>query len=138
MPRGTATIPAPPRLISPPFVKLSEKVYAKLESVNPGGSIKDRPVKWIIDHQPHLGSKIVDLSSSFEWDSDCGDVYLYTSKGFNFGDFHWSALWSFQNHSDDHNIDVKISKTYKFISNRDIKEGEELFENYNLSTKEWL
>ena len=95
-------------------------------------------VKWIIDHQPHLGSKIVDLSSSVEWDSDCGDVYLYTSKGFNFGDFHWSALWSFQNHSDDHNIDVKISKTYKFISNRDIKEGEELFENYNLSTKEWL
>ena len=24
------------------FVKLSEKLYAKLESVNPGGSIKDR------------------------------------------------------------------------------------------------
>tara|TARA_A100001011_G_scaffold400795_1_gene518966 strand:- start:11636 stop:12571 length:936 start_codon:yes stop_codon:yes gene_type:complete len=33
-----------------PFVRLSEKIYAKLESVNPGGSIKDRPVKWIIDH----------------------------------------------------------------------------------------
>ena len=33
-----------------PFIKLSEKIYAKLESVNPGGSIKDRPVKWIIDH----------------------------------------------------------------------------------------
>tara|TARA_B100001750_G_scaffold229859_1_gene225743 strand:+ start:2375 stop:3301 length:927 start_codon:yes stop_codon:yes gene_type:complete len=33
-----------------PFVKLSDKVYAKLESVNPGGSIKDRPVKWILDH----------------------------------------------------------------------------------------
>jgi cysteine synthase A len=32
-----------------PFVRLSEKVYAKLESVNPGGSIKDRPVKWILD-----------------------------------------------------------------------------------------
>ena len=32
-----------------PFVKLSEKLYAKLESVNPGGSIKDRPVKWILD-----------------------------------------------------------------------------------------
>ena len=26
-----------------------DKIYAKLESVNPGGSIKDRPVKWIID-----------------------------------------------------------------------------------------
>ena len=33
-----------------PFVQLSDKIYAKLESVNPGGSIKDRPVKWIIDH----------------------------------------------------------------------------------------
>jgi len=33
-----------------PFVKLSTKLYAKLESVNPGGSIKDRPVKWILDH----------------------------------------------------------------------------------------
>ena len=32
-----------------PFVKLSDKLYAKLESVNPGGSIKDRPVKWILD-----------------------------------------------------------------------------------------
>ena len=32
-----------------PFIKLSNKVYAKLESVNPGGSIKDRPVKWILD-----------------------------------------------------------------------------------------
>ncbi len=33
-----------------PFVQLSDKIYAKLESVNPGGSIKDRPVKWIIDN----------------------------------------------------------------------------------------
>tara|TARA_Y100000590_G_scaffold461926_1_gene624742 strand:+ start:328 stop:1269 length:942 start_codon:yes stop_codon:yes gene_type:complete len=32
-----------------PFIKLNEKVYAKLESVNPGGSIKDRPVKWIMN-----------------------------------------------------------------------------------------
>ena len=27
-----------------PFVQLSEKLYAKLESVNPGGSIKDEDV----------------------------------------------------------------------------------------------
>ena len=33
-----------------PFVQLTDKIYAKLESVNPGGSIKDRPVKWIIDN----------------------------------------------------------------------------------------
>ena len=38
-----------------PFVQLSEKIYAKLESVNPGGSIKDRPVKWIIDDAEKKG-----------------------------------------------------------------------------------
>jgi len=38
-----------------PFVKLSEKLYAKLESVNPGGSIKDRPVKWILDDAEERG-----------------------------------------------------------------------------------
>ena len=32
-----------------PMIKLSDKLYAKLESVNPGGSIKDRPVKYILD-----------------------------------------------------------------------------------------
>jgi len=38
-----------------PFVKLSDKLYAKLESVNPGGSIKDRPVKWILDDAEDKG-----------------------------------------------------------------------------------
>ena len=38
-----------------PFVKLSNKLYAKLESVNPGGSIKDRPVKWILDDAEEKG-----------------------------------------------------------------------------------
>ena len=38
-----------------PFLKLSEKLYAKLESVNPGGSIKDRPVKWILDKSEKMG-----------------------------------------------------------------------------------
>ena len=33
-----------------PMIKLSDKLYAKLESVNPGGSIKDRPVKYILDY----------------------------------------------------------------------------------------
>ena len=38
-----------------PFVQLSDKIYAKLESVNPGGSIKDRPVKWILDDAEERG-----------------------------------------------------------------------------------
>ena len=51
-----------------PFVQLSEKIYAKLESVNPGGSIKDRPVKWIIDNAEKngllaLGDTIIEATS---------------------------------------------------------------------------
>jgi len=38
-----------------PFVKLSDNLYAKLESVNPGGSIKDRPVKYILDRAEEDG-----------------------------------------------------------------------------------
>ena len=38
------------RVGNTPMIKLSDKLYAKLESVNPGGSIKDRPVKYIIDY----------------------------------------------------------------------------------------
>jgi cysteine synthase A len=32
-----------------PMIKLSDRLYGKLEAVNPGGSIKDRPVKYILD-----------------------------------------------------------------------------------------
>ena len=38
-----------------PFVKLSDNLYAKLESVNPGGSIKDRPVEYILDEAESRG-----------------------------------------------------------------------------------
>ena len=32
-----------------PLIKLSDKLYGKYEALNPGGSIKDRPVKYILD-----------------------------------------------------------------------------------------
>ena len=38
-----------------PLIKLSDKLYGKLESVNPGGSIKDRPVKYILDDAEEQG-----------------------------------------------------------------------------------
>ena len=38
-----------------PMIQLSDKLYAKLEAVNPGGSIKDRPVKYILDALEHDG-----------------------------------------------------------------------------------
>ena len=38
-----------------PLIKLSDKLYGKLEAVNPGGSIKDRPVKYILDRYEEDG-----------------------------------------------------------------------------------
>ena len=51
-----------------PFVQLSNKIFAKLESVNPGGSIKDRPVKWILDNAEknnllNYGDTIIEATS---------------------------------------------------------------------------
>ena len=43
------------RVGNTPMIKLSDKLYAKLESVNPGGSIKDRPVKYILDRAEEDG-----------------------------------------------------------------------------------
>ena len=38
-----------------PLVKISDRLYGKLEAVNPGGSIKDRPVKYILDRAEENG-----------------------------------------------------------------------------------
>jgi cysteine synthase A len=38
-----------------PLIKLSDKLYGKLEALNPGGSIKDRPVKYILDKAEENG-----------------------------------------------------------------------------------
>ena len=47
-----------------PLIKLSDKLYGKLESVNPGGSIKDRPVKYILDSMDlNKGDTIVEATS---------------------------------------------------------------------------
>ena len=47
-----------------PFIKLSDKLYGKLEAINPGGSIKDRPVKYILDHMDlERGDTIIEATS---------------------------------------------------------------------------
>jgi cysteine synthase A len=38
-----------------PLIQLSDKLYGKLEAINPGGSIKDRPVKYILDRAEQKG-----------------------------------------------------------------------------------
>ena len=47
-----------------PLIKLSDKLYGKLEAVNPGGSIKDRPVKYILDRMDlEKGDTIIEATS---------------------------------------------------------------------------
>ena len=47
-----------------PLIQLSDKLYGKLEAVNPGGSIKDRPVKYILDNIDYeKGDTIVEATS---------------------------------------------------------------------------
>lgn len=47
-----------------PLIQLSDNLYGKLEAVNPGGSIKDRPVKYILDSMDlKSGDTIVEATS---------------------------------------------------------------------------
>ena len=47
-----------------PLIQLSDKLYAKYEALNPGGSIKDRPVKYILDRMNlEEGDTIVEATS---------------------------------------------------------------------------
>ena len=47
-----------------PVIELSDKLYGKLESVNPGGSIKDRPVKYILDRMKlKKGDTVIEATS---------------------------------------------------------------------------
>ena len=46
------------------LIQLSNKLYAKYEALNPGGSIKDRPVKYILDNMDlEKGDTIVEATS---------------------------------------------------------------------------
>ena len=47
-----------------PLIQLSDKLYGKYEALNPGGSIKDRPVKYILDNIDYeKGDTIVEATS---------------------------------------------------------------------------
>jgi len=47
-----------------PNIQISDKLYGKLESINPGGSIKDRPVKYILDRMKlKRGDTLVEATS---------------------------------------------------------------------------
>ena len=91
-------------------------------------------IDWILSIQPQIGSKVND--PDLWWSEEDGPIWLYTIKGLN-----WQTTWFFQNHSDNSNVDgftKGSTRVFKFIANRDIEEGEELFENYDDYIDEWI
>ena len=64
---------------------------------------------------------------------------MYTTKGLNL-----QTNWFFQNHSDNPNVNTfptDNSRIFICITNRDIEEGEELFENYDefaIISSQWV
>jgi hypothetical protein len=90
-------------------------------------------IKLLYDTQPQLGSRINEMD---RWNPSDGPIWAYTRKGFN-----WQTTWFFQNHSDNPNVDcftTKDPKMFTLVANRDIEEGEELFESYDSYIDEWM
>jgi hypothetical protein len=89
-------------------------------------------VDMIISAQPSVGSKLCD--SDFVWKEEYGPLWMYTNQNMN-----WINYWWHQNHSDNPNLDVFVmgDREFKYISNRDIKEGDELFESYDSWVDDW-
>ena len=88
-------------------------------------------LRCVYDMQINVGVK--PNRKDFTWKHEYGRLWMYTTKGLN-----WQSNWFFQNHSTNPNVDVEVlgQRDFKYITNRDIKEGEELLENY-LDYDDW-
>ena len=96
-------------------------------------TLPDGVVGCIYDIQPQMGT--ITNSTGFGWEHAYGPLWVYTTKGLN-----WQTNWFFQNHSDNPNVNTFPTdnpRIFKFIADRDIKEGEELFENYDDYSYKW-
>ena len=91
-------------------------------------------IKWILESQPHAGSEVCE--DSFNWTDKMGPVWMYTMENLN-----WQTTWYFVNHSlENPNVSVHSTghpRVFKYITLRDIYEGEEILENYNEHTSAW-
>jgi hypothetical protein len=101
----------------------SVKVWVDWEDIShfPKGLLR-----CVYDVQAQAGLKVMD--EDFEWSESDGQLWMYTTKGLNY-----QSTWFFQNHSDTPNLDgyTRGDRDFYYIANRDIEEGEELFEDYN-------
>ena len=91
------------------------------------GNLPQGIIDWFTAIQPHVGTKVI--YPDFKWKEEYGPLWTYTNKGMNF-----QSTWYFSNHSDNANTDSYATdnpRVYKFITNRDIEKGEELFDDYD-------
>jgi len=91
-------------------------------------------IDWILTIQSQIGSKVCE--PNLWWSDKDGPIWLYTIAGMN-----WIHNWFFQNHSDNPNVDTYMTshpRVWTHIANRDIKEGEELLENYDVCADNFI
>ena len=89
-------------------------------------------LRCLYDMQINVGIKPMD--EDFTWKEEYGRLWIHTTKGLN-----WQSNWFFQNHSTNPNVDAEVMglRDFKYITNRDVKKGEELFENYLDYIDDW-
>ena len=87
-------------------------------------------LRCVYDIQAQCGLKV--MGDNFTWSKSLGPLWMYTTKGLNY-----QSTWFFQNHSETPNLDWThgVGRDFVYIANRDIKEGDELLENYD--SNEW-
>ena len=89
-------------------------------------------LRCLYDMQINVGVK--PFQKDFTWKEEYGRLWIHTTEGLN-----WQSNWFFQNHSTNPNVDVEVMglRDFKYITNRDVEKGEELFENYLDYIDDW-
>jgi hypothetical protein len=113
IPKGTSVYDLSPK---------SVKVWVEWEDIS---HFSKGLLRCVYDIQAQCGLKVMD--EDFTWSKSDGSLWMYTTK-----DLNYQSNWFFQNHSDTPNLDgfTRGDRDFYYIANRDIEEGEELFEDY--------
>lgn len=94
-------------------------------------------VEWCLVSQPQVADLVMDEKKLYDdfFNGKYESMWAYTNQGMN-----WQTNWFFVNHSYEPNVDtisMKHPRKMKYVSNRDIKIGEEILEDYNGFTETW-
>ena len=117
---------------------LAEKSVYGWIPIDEAKTIPNGVLRWALEGQPQADLDVMNSSNLYDnfLQGKYGDLWAYTQKGMN-----WQTTWYFVNHSlENPNVSVHSTghpRVFKYITLRDIYEGEEILENYNEHTSAW-